>query len=599
MAEIQVTDEKGNVHIFPDGSTPEMISKAMGLKSAAPKSLTGSPGIDAVAQAGMNAMANKRPSLSEDLMAEVGPGGGPKSFLSPLHALGMLAKHLGNAGTEQANDITRMGERGQISPTAAAILSYPGHALGTVGRIGEGAATPKGAILTAASMNPYTRLPAAAYGAVTGGKQMFDALHGPMTPDKLENLLLGGSAVAGSAALGKAGAPAAGALLKKGAGGINNAVMDASGRASQYGANPGLGMAAEGVTGFKPGTINDLISGKIAQRGKQLTDIYSSPQLKGTSVDLQGAVNDPFNRAISEATNPQTGMAPRALANRLVRGQQELTTQAGTGLPKNLSAVTPEDALQIKRNIADRTKFNKAEYSEGVNDVMRQAGGNVKDVLNKAVPEGAPLNSRLSDLYAAQDVAQPQAMNYKGGHVWANLPGNAVRGAGTNVASGMYKAGNILSPDTPLPIASLLQPRFIPTTMTPGTSPQPRALPAGTYTTPQSNAPRLNAHPVERLFGSKVFNEDFLAPKKPAIQLGSQMEPIENVGPMSQPAAKGLPSRGAGGRMQKTYTTSSTVQRPPVRTIEGGQIVEQPGGHAGGQALTPGQKMALQNAVRK
>lgn len=32
MPEVRVTDEKGNVHVFPDGSTPEMISQVMGLK---------------------------------------------------------------------------------------------------------------------------------------------------------------------------------------------------------------------------------------------------------------------------------------------------------------------------------------------------------------------------------------------------------------------------------------------------------------------------------------------------------------------------------------------------------------------------------------
>lgn len=32
MGEVRVQDEQGNVHVFPDGSTPEMISKAMNLK---------------------------------------------------------------------------------------------------------------------------------------------------------------------------------------------------------------------------------------------------------------------------------------------------------------------------------------------------------------------------------------------------------------------------------------------------------------------------------------------------------------------------------------------------------------------------------------
>jgi hypothetical protein len=33
MADIRVQDEQGNIHVFPDGSTPEMISKAMNVKA--------------------------------------------------------------------------------------------------------------------------------------------------------------------------------------------------------------------------------------------------------------------------------------------------------------------------------------------------------------------------------------------------------------------------------------------------------------------------------------------------------------------------------------------------------------------------------------
>ena len=36
MPEIRVQDEHGNIHVFPDGSTPEMISQAMGLQKPAP-----------------------------------------------------------------------------------------------------------------------------------------------------------------------------------------------------------------------------------------------------------------------------------------------------------------------------------------------------------------------------------------------------------------------------------------------------------------------------------------------------------------------------------------------------------------------------------
>ncbi len=36
MPDIRVRDEQGNIHVFPDGSTPEMIAKAMGVKPPSP-----------------------------------------------------------------------------------------------------------------------------------------------------------------------------------------------------------------------------------------------------------------------------------------------------------------------------------------------------------------------------------------------------------------------------------------------------------------------------------------------------------------------------------------------------------------------------------
>jgi hypothetical protein len=38
MPDIRVQDEQGTIHVFPDGSTPEMIAQAMGVKPPAPQS---------------------------------------------------------------------------------------------------------------------------------------------------------------------------------------------------------------------------------------------------------------------------------------------------------------------------------------------------------------------------------------------------------------------------------------------------------------------------------------------------------------------------------------------------------------------------------
>src|SRR4051812_11119895 len=55
MPEIRVQDEQGNIHVFPDGSTPEMIAKVMNVRppSSSPTDMANA----ALAQSGIKVSA--------------------------------------------------------------------------------------------------------------------------------------------------------------------------------------------------------------------------------------------------------------------------------------------------------------------------------------------------------------------------------------------------------------------------------------------------------------------------------------------------------------------------------------------------------------
>jgi hypothetical protein len=150
MPEINVQDEQGNTHVFPDGSTPEMIAKAMGVKppsaalvpysstnkpnasvSAAPKPFT-LPWLKSKFYTAADATADSLPAAGATIGAGIGatggtftePGGG--TFLGGVGGAGLggmagsAGKHLirsvlgfdkpaDTSTNDIANDISREG----------------------------------------------------------------------------------------------------------------------------------------------------------------------------------------------------------------------------------------------------------------------------------------------------------------------------------------------------------------------------------------------------------------------------------------------------------------------------------------------------------
>ena len=131
MAEIQVTDEKGNLHVFPDGSTPEMISKAMNLTPAAPDKLAPQGGWS-FGDLGRGALAGAKQLVAHpiDTLAS-GIQGAMASGMSPMGEGYPSTAPTGRPIDQQANaQLQQNAQQGQAD-AAKFIGQNPAYALGS------------------------------------------------------------------------------------------------------------------------------------------------------------------------------------------------------------------------------------------------------------------------------------------------------------------------------------------------------------------------------------------------------------------------------------------------------------------------------------
>jgi hypothetical protein len=168
MPDINVQDEKGNTHVFPDGSTPEMIAKAMGVKAP-----TGDPLMQQTQAAA--------PKTSTKPFFEKPPVGTPFPSANPIEKAG-----------QQHERVEQLQQRALRSPTpftTAATAIYPaaelGGALAETGVKGVAKSIGRGAVKAAATSSV-----GAGIGATVGGKRGAEIGAGvglaasPFVPDK-------------------------------------------------------------------------------------------------------------------------------------------------------------------------------------------------------------------------------------------------------------------------------------------------------------------------------------------------------------------------------------------------------------------------------
>ena len=136
------------------------------------------------------------------------------------------------------------------------------------------------------------------------------------------------------------------------------------------------------------------MSGKIQELSPRLeTALGNSTNM----IKVADAIDKPLNKAINEIiANPAMTEAEKTAAfNQLA--ELHLALRQGLG-----EEITPLQANQIKQAVGDRINWGgNTAVGDEVKPAYRAVYGSLKEAVNKAVPETAELNERLTNLLAA------------------------------------------------------------------------------------------------------------------------------------------------------------------------------------------------------
>lgn len=265
--------------------------------------------------------------------------------------------------------------------------------------------------------------------------------------------------------------------------GMMNASIGATARDVMYG-NPAKALLREGiitpVTGdielYKQALRNGasasdaLVSaggrvGAVSQRINQLApQLESALQSSKQMIPVAQAIDKPLtDAAMSIITNRAMTEAEKDAAINQIGALQKALKE---GLPNN---ITPLQANEIKQAVGDRVNWTgTTAVTDEVKPAYRTLYGSLKNAVNRAVPEAAGLNERLSDLLAAQGdlkkLIGAEEVGYGRGAMGSAVTGiarrlEAIGGRGIPIISGAGKIGQQFVPPALAAAPSVLLPR--------------------------------------------------------------------------------------------------------------------------------------------
>jgi len=215
----------------------------------------------------------------------------------------------------------------------------------------------------------------------------------------LVNKAQGGS-LSGGAAAGAIGA-GVGAGLKKIAPKLAESALNVRGSDRAYGRTPGQAILDE-TTGFSPRKIATQASDKVEELTNNLEDMArDSPN----SASLAPA-RDEATKSIGAAY----GRNNKSTYDKLLKmGRQLDTNLEGEEIPEITS---PQQILHLKRGVGDlQTSWNPATQPKWVNGQVGRVYHALDSEFDRAVPEGAALNQRISSLMPVAQRANAEDLN--------------------------------------------------------------------------------------------------------------------------------------------------------------------------------------------
>jgi len=177
-----------------------------------------------------------------------------------------------------------------------------------------------------------------------------------------------------------------------------------------YGKNPGLGVAQEGIVANSLDELAKKVSISRQNIGKQINDTLTKPGYQQLRLNITKDIT-PLDEAMQTAAKQNN----QTLINRLQEVRraitQKLTLDYVNGQPliktvgsRNLSNLTPLEAMRIKQEIGDLTKWTgNASDDQFVNKALKQTYGNIKERVGSAVPAVKGLNERYANLTSAEN----------------------------------------------------------------------------------------------------------------------------------------------------------------------------------------------------
>jgi hypothetical protein len=242
---------------------------------------------------------------------------------------------------------------------------------------------------------------AAKFGGAAAGKagKLLGRIGGSAVHSGAVNKAQGGSFTGGAAA-GAAGAGVA-AGLRKIAPTLAESALSVRGTDRAYGRTPGKAILEE-TSGFSPGKIAQQASDKVDELSNNLEDIARDSPNAVTLLPARDAAEKSVNTAIGR-NNPSTIKKMISMAKQLGEDYE------GNEIPE---VTTPQQLLHLKRGIGDlQTSWNPATAPKWVNGQVGHVYHALDSELDRALPEGAGLNQRISTLMPVAQRANAADLN--------------------------------------------------------------------------------------------------------------------------------------------------------------------------------------------
>ena len=228
-----------------------------------------------------------------------------------------------------------------------------------------------------------------------------------------------GTALGTAIPLGIGGIEAGVAISKNMAPRFINSLIKTNAASSSYGKDPGRTVSAMGITGNNLSDFADNIGKAKNDVGSNIGDIYAKPENANIKINAAPTVSR-LDAAISGA--PKGGKNNQGIVTTLQTVKDALLYEHGAdsegnvvkvldtnghAIPRDLSSLSPEEAFQLKQDVAAQTQFTgKPSDDKTVNSILKGMYGDLNSKLNTAVsptsPETTGLNQTYADLTSAE-----------------------------------------------------------------------------------------------------------------------------------------------------------------------------------------------------